>query len=44
MRKPSGKIKINNAGEITNPKIAIVPIGVPRSEAPLTHAVERHGE
>jgi hypothetical protein len=43
MRKPSGKIKINRAGEIPMPKYSLLN-GCPKSEDPSMHDVERQGE
>jgi hypothetical protein len=42
--KPNGNTKINNAGEINNPAIVMVPIGVPKWDAPSIQAVDKHGE
>ena len=36
MRKPSGKIKINRAGDIAKPNKTICPNGCPNSDDPAT--------
>ena len=44
MRKPNGKIKINNAGENVAPNTWKIPNGRPSNDEPFTQASERHGE
>ena len=44
MRKPSGKIKINSAGETVIPINLTIPNGCPSSEEPCAQAADKQGE